>query len=88
MSRGAGFERVDAERSIGTLLEQRDQGKTICPSEVARDLGGDVDFRPLMPLVRDAARAMVARGELEVTQSGEVVDLDSARGPIRLRRPG
>jgi len=37
--------------------------------------------------VRDAARELVARGELEVTQRGEVVDLDRARGPIRLRRP-
>jgi hypothetical protein len=40
-----------------------------------------------MDPVRAAARTMVARGELEVTQRGEVVDLDTARGPIRLRRP-
>ena len=40
-----------------------------------------------MPLVRSAAQVMVERGELEVTQKGEVVDLDSARGPIRLRLP-
>ena len=38
------------------------------------------------PCVRDAARAMVADGELDVTQKGEVVDLDAAKGPIRLRR--
>ena len=37
-----------------------------------------------MPEVRAAALAMVARGELEVTQRGRVVD-DSARGAIRLR---
>ena len=82
------LERVDAERSILALLEQRDRGKTICPSEAARDLGGDDGFRPLMPVVRDAARALVARGKLEVTQCGKVVDLDSARGAIRLRLPG
>jgi uncharacterized protein DUF3253 len=85
---GGDFQLPDAERSIVTLLEQRDEGKTICPSDAARDLGGDDGFRALMPLVRDAARAMVARGELEVTQHGEVVDLDSARGAIRLRLPG
>jgi hypothetical protein len=38
--------------------------------------------------VRDAARGLVARGELEVTQRGEVVELDRARGPVRLRLPG
>ena len=81
------FDQADAERAITTLLDQRDEGKTICPSDAARDLGGDDGFRPLMDLVRDAARAMVARGELEVTQKGEVVDLDGAKGPIRLRRP-
>jgi len=79
---------TDAERAIAGLLARRDPGKTICPSDAARDLGGDDGFRPLMDLVRAAARAMVARGELEVTQGGQVVDLDEARGPIRLRRPG
>ena len=77
-----------ARATIRALLEQRAEGQTICPSEAARALGGDDGFRPLMPLVRDAARGMVADGELDVTQRGEVVDLDEARGPIRLRRRG
>ena len=67
------------------LLERRDPGKTICTSEAARALGGDRGFRPLMPLVRSAARAMVDCGELEVTQGGRVADPATARGPIRLR---
>ena len=75
------------ERTILDLLQHRDEGKTICPSEAARVLGGDEGFRPLMPLVRDAARALVTAGRVEVTQSGQPVDLDSARGPIRLRTP-
>jgi hypothetical protein len=76
-----------AEQTIAELLSRRDEGKTICPSDAARRLGGDDGFRELMPTVRAAARRMVARGELEVTQSGEVVDLDTARGAIRLRFP-
>ncbi len=77
---------AQARRTIRRLLAERDPGKTICPSEAARALAGDGDaFRELMPLMRDAARAMVADGEIEVTQQGDVVDLDSARGPIRLR---
>jgi hypothetical protein len=79
--------RQDAEQAILDLLAQRDEGKTICPSDAARALGGDDGFRPLMPLVRDAAADLVGRGELEVTQSGEVVDPEAARGPIRLRLP-
>jgi hypothetical protein len=41
--------------------------------------------RPLMALVRDAARAPVAEQRIEITQSGEPVALDTARGAIRLR---
>ncbi len=79
-------DQAQAQDAIRALLDQRAEGKTICPSEAARALGGDDGFRELMPLVRDAARAMVADGEIDVTQKGEVVDLDAARGPIRLRR--
>ena len=68
-------------------MERRASGETICPSEAAKALAGDEEFRPLMPLVRSAAQVMVERGELEVTQRGEVIDIDSARGPIRLRLP-
>jgi hypothetical protein len=75
-----------AQRAILDLLARRDPGKTICPSDAARALGGDDGFRPLMPVVREAARALVASGRIEVTQSGEPVDLDTARGAIRLRR--
>ena len=79
--------RGDAEAAILGLLARRDPGKTICPSDAARALGGDAGFGPLMPLVRDAARALVAARRIEVTQSGRVVDLDRARGPIRLGIP-
>ena len=50
-------------------------------------LAGESDFRPHMAAVRAAAAAMAARGELEVTQRGAVVEPATARGPIRLRLP-
>jgi hypothetical protein len=75
---------AEAAEAIIRLLEQRDPGKTICPSDAARDLDEE-NFRELMPTVRDAARTLVAQKRIDVTQSGEVVDLDSARGAIRLR---
>ena len=76
------------ERTINDLLERRDRGKTICPSDAARALAGDADFRPLMEPVRARAREMVQRGDLEITQGGRVVDPETARGAIRLRLPG
>lgn len=76
----------DAEQAILDLLEQRDEGKTICPSEAARVLGGDVGFREHMDDVREAAARLRDRGAIEVTQGGRAVDPASARGPIRLRR--
>jgi hypothetical protein len=77
---------AQVEEVIAQLVDAR-APNTICPSEAARALGGDDAFRPLMPLVREIARAMAARGELVATQKGVEVDAVDARGPIRLRRP-
>ena len=73
------------EKAIQSTLSTRATGATICPSEVARSLGG-TDWRELMEPVRKAARRLVARGQIEITQHGAVVDPDTVRGPIRLRR--
>ena len=78
------------EETIATLLGQRAQDATICPSDAARAVGGasgDEAWRELMEPARRAARRMVARGELQITQGGSVVDPSTAKGPIRLRRP-
>lgn len=71
--------------SIRDLLAARDADKTICPSEAARAVGGD-DWRDLMQPARDAAHSLVELGEVEVTQKGDVVDVTTARGPVRIRR--
>lgn len=68
------------------MLESRSRASTICPSDVARDVAPD-DWRPLMEPVREAARRLVDRGEVEITQRGEVIDPTTARGPIRIRLP-
>jgi hypothetical protein len=73
------------EQSILSLLASRARGATICPSEVARAAAPD-DWRPLMEPVREAARRLVAKGVLDITQQGRVVDGSTAKGPIRLRR--
>jgi hypothetical protein len=76
--------KAEARRAIEDLLASRDPGKTICPSDAARALGGDDGFRPLMDTVRSAAQELVDEGRIVVTQKGERVDLDTVKGPVRL----
>ena len=73
------------EQSVLDLLARRAARATICPSEAARAVGGD-DWRELMEPARAAARRLVARGEVEITQGGHVVDGSTTKGPIRIRR--
>lgn len=72
------------EAAIVTLLQARDPGATICPSEAARMVGGDA-WEELMEPSRRAARRLVHTHTIEITQKGRVVDPSSAKGPIRLR---
>jgi len=73
------------ENAILAMLNSRDRAATICPSEAARQVGGE-KWQPLMEPARMAARRLVARGEVEITQGGRVVDPSRAKGPIRIRR--
>ncbi len=74
------------ERAIEELLDERRPDASICPSEAARAVDPE-GWRELMPEARAAAGRLAAAGEVEVTQGGEVVDVASARGPVRVRRP-
>ena len=68
------------------LAEHRSPGRTICPSDVARAVGGE-RWRTVMETVRDVVRDLARTGEVEVLQRGEVLDPDGGwRGPIRIRR--
>ena len=73
------------ENTILDLLAQRGRDKTICPSDAARAVGTDDTWRELMEPARRAARRLVDRGEVEITQAGHVVDPSTAKGPIRIR---
>ena len=81
---GASNVDVDLDRALRSLLAERGASKTVCPSEVARAVGGE-QWRELMEPARAAARRSVARGEAEITQHGQVVDPSTAKGPIRIR---
>ena len=74
------------EQVIGDLLDQRRPEASICPSEAARAVDPD-GWRELMPGARAAAGRLAAAGQVEVTQGGSMVDVATARGPVRIRRP-
>ena len=82
---GPSDERIRA--TIDELLDARREGATICPSEAARALRPDGDWRALMDDVRRVAAEETDAGRLEVRQGGERVEARSARGPVRLARP-
>ena len=78
-------EAPDLRRAIVDKLAARAEASSICPSEVAREHGGD-DWRDLMDPVRAAAGELVERGIVVITQGDQTVDLATVKGPIRIRR--
>ena len=72
------------EDAIVTLLGARARDASICPSEVARQVGGE-SWQSLMEPTRMAARRLVAQGKVQITQGGKVVDPSRAKVPIRIR---
>ena len=72
------------EDAILGLLESRDRGSSICPSEAARNVAPE-NWRELMEPTRRAARRLAAARRLEFVQRGRRVDPSTVRGPVRLR---
>ena len=81
---------VDASaiaRTIFELLDRRATHASLCPSEVARAMGGAA-WRARMDAVRAVATALACDGRVAITQRGVVLDpRRPLRGPIRLARP-
>ncbi len=75
---------IAIEQCLLQKVQQRGLDKTICPSEVARELGG-AEWRTLMPDVREVGASLVASGMIVALQGRNVVDPLVAKGPIRFR---
>ena len=73
------------QETILRLTRERGPSKSICPSDAAREIGGQ-QWRDLMDDARDTARELARRGDVVVTQGDDVLDPDATwRGPIRIR---
>jgi hypothetical protein len=74
----------DLEAAILELLTHRSRGASICPSEAARQVGGE-RWRDLMEPARAAARRLVVAQHVDILQGSRVVDASTAKGSIRIR---
>ena len=77
------------DRTILRLVNERGEGKTICPSEVARHLAGpdETRWRLLMKPIRARAVALADAGELDIKRKGRRVDPHDFKGIYRLGLP-
>jgi hypothetical protein len=73
--------RYDA--TILAIAAERGEGKSFCPSEVARALSED--WRPLLTHVRAAARRLAEAGQIDILRHGKPIEPAAIRGVIRLR---
>ncbi|KIN65862.1 DUF3253 domain containing protein [Sulfitobacter noctilucae] len=73
-------------RATLDLTKQRGPDKTICPSEVARHIGGadERTWRPLMGPMREVAAELAKAGKIDIKKGGEVVDPDTFSGIYRI----
>ena len=69
--------------TIRALARERGAAKSLCPSEVARALGGP-EWRKLMVTVRAVAFELQTAGDVRVTQKARVVNA-TARGAVRVQ---
>ncbi len=81
------FDRLEAE--LLALAAERGPGKTICPSEAARAVGGPHadGWGPLMQAVRRIAVRLAKQGRLVIYRKGKQVDPDGFRGIYRIGLP-
>ena len=78
------------ETAMLTLVATRGADKTICPSEVARHLGGPHPdgWRGLMQPVRRVAVRLAEQGKIAILRKGaSVADLNGFEGVYRIGLP-
>ncbi len=74
----------EVSEKIIAMAQSRAPDKTICPSEVARELYL-ANWRKHMETVRNSAIDLHKAGVVTITQKGEAVNPDTIKGPIRIK---
>lgn len=75
--------------SIFRLLDAREPGKTICPSEAARDMAGkdEKKWRLLMKPIKQVAISLALDDKLIIKRRGKPIDPLAVKGIYRLSLP-
>ncbi len=75
---------------IMRMVHERGTGKTVCPSEVARSLGGSDEkvWRLLMQPIKRAATTLSDEGLVVIKRKGRPVAPADLKGIYRLSLPG
>jgi len=79
----------DFEKTVLELAVARGAGKTFCPSEAARAIGGahPDGWGPLMTPVRRAAISLADEGRIVIYRKGKPVDPHDFKGVYRIGLP-
>jgi hypothetical protein len=74
------------EETMIALVEKRGEGKTICPSEVARAIAGEHPdaWGRLMQPVRKVAVRLTKEGRVAIMRKGKPADPDDFKGVYRI----
>ena len=73
---------TSARSATLALLEDRPPDASICPSEVARAISPDGEWRKAMPTVHAAIDALLREGLVRISWKGN--GLDCRTGPYRI----
>ena len=77
-------EQSTISQTMLAMATERGADKTICPSEVAREMF-PANWRKHMDEVRQVAVELQQQGKVTITQKGEPVDVNHIKGPIRIK---
>lgn len=79
----------EIEAALMRLVAERGPGKTVDPSEAARELGGTHpdQWGPLMQPIRRVAVALAEAGRVVILRKGKPVDPRDFKGVYRLTAP-
>jgi len=78
------MDRSAIAQSIITMAAERGADKSICPSDVARNLFAP-NWRKYMDEVRAVAIELQQQGKVVITQKNKPIDINNIKGPIRIK---
>jgi hypothetical protein len=75
------------EAAILRRVAQAGDGRTVGPTDVARELAPGPQWHRMMPAIRRAAVKLALEGRIAITRKGKPVDPNDFKGVYRLGQP-